>query len=502
MTAHPLWPAIAVLVAGCGVEPNRGYLPHDHSLGLDAAPAADGGIAFVDLRTDVDADTLAVDASPDLLDEDGDGFTPATGDCDDNDPEVHPTGVDLCGDNKDQNCDGKDLACDDIDADGDGYSTNAGDCDDNDPAVNPGAKEKRYNGQDDDCDPKTRDDDIDRDGVNHDKDCDDKDPKRSPKLQEIPGDGIDNDCNEETLDDDHDQDGYGAATDCDDKDKSVHPGATEVCYNNKDDDCDTKSKDDDCDGDGFPLANDCDDKDKGVNPSAAEVPYNGTDEDCNGADTITSGWGGLRSSPEIRSPAVASNGNKHLLAWVDRASLNDPLVVRARILSSTGAASGGTKIDAGKIGAVAVASNGSGFVVVYVVAGASGRALRGQLIKSDGSKSGSPVDLVPIATSIGNVELAASYADGRYVVAWTDGVSGATLRWGRLRGPQAAVDDEDLSAGGHHPSHAGADQQRYCLASRLRLGHELDDVQPEAQAHHPFDRRRGCAQIIFRPGAA
>ena len=45
-------------------------------------------------------------------DTDGDGFTPAEGDCNCNDPQIYPGAPEICGDGIDQNCDGeKYLAC-------------------------------------------------------------------------------------------------------------------------------------------------------------------------------------------------------------------------------------------------------------------------------------------------------------------------------------------------------------------------------------------------------
>ena len=42
-------------------------------------------------------------------DNDGDGFTVADGDCNDNDATIHPGAEEVCGDGIDQDCDGQDL---------------------------------------------------------------------------------------------------------------------------------------------------------------------------------------------------------------------------------------------------------------------------------------------------------------------------------------------------------------------------------------------------------
>ena len=73
-------------------------------------------------------------------DEDGDGFTPNEGDCNDDDPDVHPDAHDPAGDGKDANCDGMDG----VDADEDGYvdmGSGGDDCNDDDPSINPGELE-------------------------------------------------------------------------------------------------------------------------------------------------------------------------------------------------------------------------------------------------------------------------------------------------------------------------------------------------------------------------
>ncbi len=100
--------------------------------------------------------TLKIDASPNAVDEDGDGFTENQGDCDDTDNEINPAANEICGDGIDQDCDGSDLNCSpdplDIDDDGDGFTENQGDCDDTDNEINPAANEICGDGIDQDCD--------------------------------------------------------------------------------------------------------------------------------------------------------------------------------------------------------------------------------------------------------------------------------------------------------------------------------------------------------------
>ena len=79
---------------------------------------------------------------------DGDGWTTAEGDCDDEDASIYPGAF--------ESCDGVDDDCDDetdegYEEDGDGYRTCDGDCDDADPDRHPDAAEA-VNDLDDDCD--------------------------------------------------------------------------------------------------------------------------------------------------------------------------------------------------------------------------------------------------------------------------------------------------------------------------------------------------------------
>jgi hypothetical protein len=132
----------------------------------------------------------------DAIDDDGDGFAEADGDCDDTDPLVSPAAVESAN-GVDDDCNGLvDDGTEAYDDDGDGWSEDGGDCDDADPSVYPGAVEL-YNGIDDDCDDTVdegTDTDDDLDGYSEvDGDCDDADPLVSPEGVERT-DGVDNDC--------------------------------------------------------------------------------------------------------------------------------------------------------------------------------------------------------------------------------------------------------------------------------------------------------------------
>jgi len=89
------------------------------------------------------------------VDNDGDGWSIAKGDCNDSDNSVYPGAQELC-DNKDNNCDGQidegDVCGVESDVDGDGYTVGeGGDCKDLDPEINPGATEICGNGIDENC---------------------------------------------------------------------------------------------------------------------------------------------------------------------------------------------------------------------------------------------------------------------------------------------------------------------------------------------------------------
>lgn len=231
------------------------------------------------------------------------GFASNKDDCDDNNSQINPGGIEQCNevdDNCDQNIDeGIELVYY-LDADQDfwgdpnssiiggcsapvGYVSNNGDCDDNSDLINPAGTES-CNGVDDNCDLSIdegvlltfyQDNDLDGYGSNvvilacsggpgksaNQNDCNDNNAAIKPGATEVCN-SIDDDC-DGNIDEgvllsfflDNDLDGYGSNTiiyacsagpgkvynqnDCNDNNAAVKPGATEVC-NGIDDDCDNK----------------------------------------------------------------------------------------------------------------------------------------------------------------------------------------------------------------------------------------------------------------------
>ncbi|PIE19721.1 MAG: hypothetical protein CSA65_01280 [Proteobacteria bacterium] len=278
------------------------------------------------------------DENPDVypfsqcVDADKDGYGVGKGctkipDCDDTDAQVSPGQQEVCGDNKDNDCDMTvDDGCPGVDCkDGDGDSFGVGadcvlaDCDDNDKNVYPWAKETCGDNKDDNCNGIADDgcpgrECVDRDadgfgvgrGCPGPQDCDDFNFKTKPGAEEICGDAIDNDC--DTVPDDgcknssFDGDGDGKPAgggvdgqpDCDDGDPTIGPGLPEICGDGIDNNCNL-TIDDGCpgvactdgDGDGWGVGadckiEDCDDNDKDVHPWATEACGDGKDNDCDG----------------------------------------------------------------------------------------------------------------------------------------------------------------------------------------------------------------------------
>ena len=207
-------------------------------------------------------DGLDQDCDGDDLPSDGDGDGTESvdcggPDCDDEDPDIGPHGVDTC--------DGADMNCDDdtytVDADGDGhYDADCGgtDCDDEAQGIHPDAPEI-CNGVDDDCDGELStegEEDLDGDGVpGCDGDCDDEDENVNPDVVEL-CDGLDNNCDgvadegivRDADGDDHEKIACGG-DDCEDLAADTYPGAGEDCADGFDNDCDGLAdvEDDDCD---------------------------------------------------------------------------------------------------------------------------------------------------------------------------------------------------------------------------------------------------------------
>ncbi len=143
-------------------------------------------------------------SEPPNYDYDNDGYSDDV-DCDSMDPQTHPGATEMCGDEKDNDCDG---FIDEADDD-------CPDADDDDDAT-PGDDDDATPGDDDDATP-----------------GDDDDATPGDDDDATPGDDDDT-----TPDPDGDGDGYTVGQgDCDDANADVNPGEPEIC-DEVDNDCD------------------------------------------------------------------------------------------------------------------------------------------------------------------------------------------------------------------------------------------------------------------------
>ena len=247
------------------------------------------------------------------LDQDGDGFTELTGDCDDQDANVNPDAPEVCYNGIDDNCNGvedEEGATSGrvwyIDTDGDGYGLNEvtlnaceqpegysaekWDCIDNDPAINPAATEL--------CD-------------YIDNDCDGQVDESSAEgairwMQDLDGDGYGDDTAEAYSCTDPGDGWINTGGDCNDSDPLINPGQQESCFSAQDDNCDGNLNEADAygcvdyyadaDGDGFPgteaclcepdedhtalESTDCDDENADRYPGSAEPDVGWRSMDC------------------------------------------------------------------------------------------------------------------------------------------------------------------------------------------------------------------------------
>lgn len=271
-----------------------------------------GVLALSGCEPEVARDNPWDPAAEGVVDADGDRY-PATEDCDDDNPDIHPDQAELCN-TLDDNCDGEadeGLATATYYQDKDednfgstvtlmacggeppaGYASRSGDCDDKDATINPNA-EDLCDGEDQNCN-----DEVDEDAefVTYYEDNDNDnfgDPDQAHDVcdpREALSEGwVDNN------------------DDCNDDEEDVYPNAPEKC-NDRDDDCDgvpdaeetnatpTQSLYHDDDDDGFgdletpmqacpqegyvAVSGDCDDKNPTVYPLAPEL-CDHIDNDCN-----------------------------------------------------------------------------------------------------------------------------------------------------------------------------------------------------------------------------
>ncbi len=313
---------------------------------------------FVD--NDADTFGTAATVASDDADCTGAGESSNADDCDDTRPAVNPNGTDQPGNALDEDCSGDWLCWADDDGDtygamlaitsvdeictDAGESPNADDCDDTNAAINRDGLEVAGNNVDEDCDniwlcyvdgdadsfgsTATVDSDdascTDPGEAVNDTDCNDASSGTFPGADEVPGNRVDEDCDDSwSCWADLDGDTFGgtstvesgddlctdpgesvSATDCNDTNPSIFPGATEIPGNGIDEDCsgsfvcfvdndvdgfgdiagiEIASDDPTCAEDGLSAtADDCDDSVPTTYPGAPDLPGDRVDDDCDG----------------------------------------------------------------------------------------------------------------------------------------------------------------------------------------------------------------------------
>ena len=222
-----------------------------------------------------------------MFDNDGDGSSGESGDCDDTNPAIHPGAAEICGDGIDQNCTGSDASCDDVDEDG--FTTD--DCDDNNFFTHPGAMEF-CDGKDNNCNGEI-DEGID---------------ELPTWFRDADGDGFGYDDREGIIEACLQPVGYvDNDQDCDDTDGTIYPGAVDECGDDIDQDCDGNDQlcpsDIDDDNDGYTEnQGDCDDANRRISPGEMEYCGDGVDNNCNGLvdeDPDVTLSAGIASSTEL-----------------------------------------------------------------------------------------------------------------------------------------------------------------------------------------------------------
>ncbi|MFZ4577975.1 MAG: MopE-related protein [Myxococcota bacterium] len=129
-----------------------------------------------------------------LFDGDSDGV-PGCKDCNDGDAAIHQGAFEVCN-QIDDDCNG---ITDDKDDDGDGWSGCSDDCNDADITINPIASRNCLNGKDNDCSGTIdAQEDGDKDGYAGCSDCNDYNPFVNPGALEYGADLVDNNCSGQT----------------------------------------------------------------------------------------------------------------------------------------------------------------------------------------------------------------------------------------------------------------------------------------------------------------